>query len=269
MMEDNRPGHYVTFFEYAGGIIMELEKQADQLERIRTKLEQALCKDAEFAEFGASSHRYKLKEKLTAGELADWEAQYGIRLPEPFARFLTEIGNGGAGPYYGIYPLAQATSYTELPALQGRAALHPGMTAEEWNLLTEPLTGERDISDEEYEEARNKALGGMLCIGTQGCEYEMYLVLEGEHRGGLCIPRNFSLTARSSSSMKITSWTGTSAGWMRLFWIMTTHGLAAGCRVTRIRLFSCIGTLLTGSCRPRRWRPCSSSSESPRRPWNS
>ncbi|MEK4003642.1 hypothetical protein [Paenibacillus sp. FSL H3-0333] len=43
---------------------MELEKQADQLERIRTKLEQALRKDAEFAEFGASSHRYKLKEKL-------------------------------------------------------------------------------------------------------------------------------------------------------------------------------------------------------------
>ncbi|MEK3718384.1 SMI1/KNR4 family protein [Paenibacillus sp. FSL R7-0333] len=170
---------------------MELEKQADQLERIRTKLEQALCKDAEFAEFGASSHRYKLKEKLTAGELADWEAQYGIRLPEPFARFLTEIGNGGAGPYYGIYPLAQATSYTELPALQGRAALHPGMTAEEWNLLTEPLTGERDISDEEYEEARNKALGGMLCIGTQGCEYEMYLVLEGEHRGRIVYTSEF------------------------------------------------------------------------------
>lgn len=170
---------------------MNIEKQTAQLERIKTKLGQALRKDAEFAEFGSSSHQYRQEDKLTAGKLADWEAQYGIKLPEPFARFLTEIGNGGAGPYYGIYPLEQATSYTELPALQGRAALHPGMSAEEWNILTEPLTGERDISDEEYEEARNKALGGMLCIGTQGCEYEMCLVLEGEHRGEWCTPPIF------------------------------------------------------------------------------
>ncbi|WP_342476427.1 SMI1/KNR4 family protein [Paenibacillus sp. FSL H7-0350] len=170
---------------------MNIEKQTAQLERIKTKLGQALRKDAEFAEFGSSSHQYRQEDKLTAGKLADWEAQYGIKLPEPFARFLTEIGNGGAGPYYGIYPLEQATSYTELPALQGRAALHPGMSAEEWNILTEPLTGERDISDEEYEEARNKALGGMLCIGTQGCEYEMCLVLEGEHRGRVVYTSDF------------------------------------------------------------------------------
>ncbi|MEK3900139.1 SMI1/KNR4 family protein [Paenibacillus sp. FSL R7-0179] len=170
---------------------MKVEKQDAQFERIKVKLGQARRKDAEFAEFGASSHQYKLKKKLTAGKLADWEARYGIKLPEPFAGFLTEIGNGGAGPYYGIYSLAQATSYTELPALQGRAALYPGMTPEEWNLLTEPLTGERDISDEEYEEARNKALGGMLCIGTQGCDYEMYLVLEGEHRGRIVYTSEF------------------------------------------------------------------------------
>lgn len=41
---------------------MELEQQTAQLERIKVKLGQARRKDAEFAEFGASSHQYKLKK---------------------------------------------------------------------------------------------------------------------------------------------------------------------------------------------------------------
>jgi len=57
------------------------------------------------------------------------------------------------------------------------------MPKEEWNRLTEPLISDEDISDDEYDAALDKVFGGMLCFGTQGCEYDMYIVLTGEHKG--------------------------------------------------------------------------------------
>jgi len=162
-----------------------------QLDRIKMKLNQAMHKDADFSLFGASSHQYRVQEKLKAIELANWQDRNQVTLPESFTQFLTGVGNGGAGPYYGIYSLEKATSYTEHEALLAKPVLHPGMTKEEWNHLIEPLTEDEDISDEDYDKARNKVLGGMLCIGTQGCEYDMYLVLEGEYRGKVVYTSDF------------------------------------------------------------------------------
>ncbi|WP_253944703.1 hypothetical protein [Paenibacillus sp. NEAU-GSW1] len=34
-------------------------------------------------------------------------------------------------------------------------------------------------------------LGGMLCIGRQGCEYDMYLVIEGERKGRIVYSSGF------------------------------------------------------------------------------
>jgi len=166
-------------------------KKESQLDRIKQKLEKAAGKDRTFAVFGASSHQYKVNEKLTAKELANWQATHQATLPESYTQFLQKIGNGGAGPYYGIYSLEKATSYTETIALAGTCILRPEMTKEEWNHLTEPLNSDEDISDLEYDAARDKVLGGMLCIGTQGCEYDMYLVLEGDHRGKIVYTADF------------------------------------------------------------------------------
>jgi hypothetical protein len=158
-------------------------RKETQTDRIKKKLEKARRKDEAFTVFGSSSHKYKVHEKLTAKELTDWQAKNQVTLPEPYALFLTEVGNGGAGPYYGIYPLDKATSSTEGEAMAAACNLRPGMTKEEWNQLAEPLISDEDIPDEEYDAAHNKVMGGMLCMGTQGCEYDMYLVLEGKHKG--------------------------------------------------------------------------------------
>ncbi|GBF75082.1 hypothetical protein PA598K_03464 [Paenibacillus sp. 598K] len=170
---------------------MWFRKKETQLNRIATKLEKAMRKDTELAVFGASTHNYQVNEKLTAKELADWQATYQIKLPEPYAQFLTEVGDGGAGPFYGLYSLEKATSYTESDALTATCMLYPGMAKEEWNHLIEPLISDEDISDSEYEAARNRVLGGMLCIGTQGCDYDMYLVLEGQHKGRVVYTSDF------------------------------------------------------------------------------
>lgn len=88
-------------------------KKETQLDRIKNKLNLAMCKDTAFSEFGSSSHQYRVNGKLAAKELADWQAHNQVTLPEPFAQFLTKVGNGGAGPYYGIYSIEKAASYTE------------------------------------------------------------------------------------------------------------------------------------------------------------
>lgn len=148
-------------------------------------------KDTAFLVFGASSHQYKVDKKLSTKELAKWQAKTQVTLPEPYAQFLTEVGNGGAGPYYGIYSMEKATSYTASHALTTKCVLYPKMRKEEWNYLIEPLISDEDISDLDYEAARDRVLGGMLCIGTQGCEYDMYLVLEGTHRGRVVYTSDF------------------------------------------------------------------------------
>lgn len=166
-------------------------KKETQLDRIKNKLEGALRKDAALLVFGASSHKYKVNQKLTAKELADWQEKHNVTLPEPYAQFLTKVGNGGAGPYYGMYSIEQATSYTDTNALTTKCVLHPRMRKEEWNHLTESLISDEDISDLEYDAARDIVMGGMLCIGTQGCEYDMYLVLDGKHRGKIVYTSDF------------------------------------------------------------------------------
>lgn len=61
--------------------------------------------DRKFRVFGSERHRYRLGQKLTESELAAFELTNGIWLPTDYRRFLSMVGNGGAGPFYGLEPL--------------------------------------------------------------------------------------------------------------------------------------------------------------------
>ena len=160
-----------------------IESNENQVGRIKIKLEKAKHKDKDFSVFGSSSHKYKVNDTITKEKLKEWERVNQVLLPEDFFRFLTEVGNGGAGPYYGVYEIDKILTYTSKNALAAKCVLYPKMPKEEWNRLTEPLTSDENISDDEYDSARDKVFGGMLCFGTQGCEYDMYIVLTGEYKG--------------------------------------------------------------------------------------
>ena len=169
-----------------------LTGEQEQIARIKPKIEKARRKDRKLSVFGARSHKYQMNERLTAEELAKWELKTGVRLPEHFALFLTELGNGGAGPYYGVYDIDKAflntidnQGETEGNHLLEKCSLHPKMTDDEWKSLAAPLIEDedQDIANDEYDEALRKVFGGMLKFGTQGCTYDMYIVIEGEHRG--------------------------------------------------------------------------------------
>ncbi|KQO18789.1 SMI1/KNR4 family protein [Paenibacillus sp. Leaf72] len=154
----------------------------NQLERIKRKLKDAAKVDANHQLFGANSHQYRLHEPLGLEELREFEQKHGIVLPAEYAAFLTNIGNGGAGPYYGIHPLGEKQSI-ELGRMDKPSSIRPELTKEQWKADYPALHDDSNISDEQYEEEQAKAFQGLLNIGEQGCTYETMLMITGEHRG--------------------------------------------------------------------------------------
>ncbi|GAA4209602.1 SMI1/KNR4 family protein [Actinocatenispora rupis] len=57
------------------------------------------------AVFGSAGHGWMLQPPLPADELAEAETQLRVEFPAGYRSFLTEVGSGGAGPAYGLFPL--------------------------------------------------------------------------------------------------------------------------------------------------------------------
>lgn len=69
-------------------------------------------RDPDRQEFGAEDHQYKLNAPVDPVTLARAEELIGGRLPEDYREFLL-LGNGGAGPYYGVLPLEESLARIE------------------------------------------------------------------------------------------------------------------------------------------------------------
>jgi hypothetical protein len=72
---------------------------------IKQKLTALANRDPKYQLFGASYHRYELRPPIPETRLSAMEREYGARLPEEYRHFLVNLGNGGAGPYYGLFKL--------------------------------------------------------------------------------------------------------------------------------------------------------------------
>ncbi len=71
---------------------------SDLLDRLRSV-------DTNFRIFGSKEHRYHLGPILSDAELSIFESSNRIQLPNDYRQFLSTIGNGGAGPFYGLASL--------------------------------------------------------------------------------------------------------------------------------------------------------------------
>lgn len=119
-------------------------------------------------------HRYHLQSPLVADELATFESQHRIVLPEDYRQFLNLLGNGGAGPAYGIFALGQGEEEPLPEAVL--ANLRTGFALNErWNdtaLLAEP---------EHY--YGYQLLAGAMPIATHGCALDYWLIVSGPRKG--------------------------------------------------------------------------------------
>lgn len=163
---------------------MEFDYLSDEhAEYIRDLVKKAAIADQNCEVFGASKHKYKLNQVLSEEEVRQFEEKYHIKLPEEYVFFLTKVGNGGAGPYYGIYSLDDIRNFRtgEVICREGVPAfLDKNLTKEAWDTMMEEME-----DDEKYDALVANMLEGSLTIGTQGCSFDTLLMCKGSEQGKL------------------------------------------------------------------------------------
>ena len=182
-------------------IVQSEMKDLNQIERIKIKLNLAKNTDSFFEVFGASYHKYRLDAPIEIKEVETFEKKYNISLPDGYKVFLTQIGNGGyeyksqvgnsgAGPYYGIFKLGHKNhfcmGYPSNPTLEyltKEPFFNSKTTKEDWDKISENMS--EDITDDEYDKEFEKAYAGILTIGACGCAGYMGIMLSGENTGGI------------------------------------------------------------------------------------
>lgn len=156
--------------------------------------------------FGAISHCFELEDPLSQQELSDLEAQLGVRLPGEYRSFLLEVGAGGAGPSYGLFPVRKAED-----GGWGWVGISADMT--DLTLVHEPFPGCLDeavlaaLFEDEPDEDRiengddydslyeawelrmaetmfpPERTAGAVCVCDHGCALRSWLVVTGPERG--------------------------------------------------------------------------------------
>jgi SMI1/KNR4 family protein SUKH-1 len=151
------------------------------------------------AVFGADSHQYQLNAVAPASAIEGFEKKHRARLPDDYRDFLIHCGNGGAGPYYGLFPLGlfDGSGNGLEPWIEGGgfagvlSRSFPHRAA--WNLPDDRFTMPDDLAGEDAEQAwyeeldkecwRPELVDGAFPICHQGCAYRNLLVVSGPERG--------------------------------------------------------------------------------------
>lgn len=170
------------------------------ISEIPKKLETLKKLDTECKAFGAKAFRYEVLPALSETQVQAIESQYGVRLPDEYRSFLLEVGAGGAGPSYGLFPLVEEggewTWDGDGAVLTGDLGI-PFPHVEAWSMEDSPIwdayPDEEDpdydtLYDAWYEEFveaywHEKWTTGAICICHHGCASRAWLVVSGPERG--------------------------------------------------------------------------------------
>ena len=142
--------------------------------------------------FGANGHHFTLNAPLVEAEVLAFERQHAIELPPEYRRFLIDLGNGGAGPYYGIFPLGAFDGADGDMVAWGDfvgSLAEPFAFREQWNDLTgRPDNALADSDEEEYARRMDaferrywhrSVMNGAFPICHEGCALRIWLVVSG------------------------------------------------------------------------------------------
>ncbi|KAB2350283.1 SMI1/KNR4 family protein [Actinomadura rudentiformis] len=143
-------------------------------DQILTRLAELRGADPDLQAFGADTHQYRLNPPLPEADLVSFETRHGIRLPGEYRDFLQQIGNGGAGPYYGLFPLDGYPARDALPSEHPNFLRTPFPHTRSWN----PPYDTPGYEDDDH-------TTGSLPISHEGCGYIVRLVVTGPERGNL------------------------------------------------------------------------------------
>ena len=150
--------------------------------------------------FGADVHGFRLNPPLSEADVMAFENVHNVSLPHDFRQFLTDIGNGGAGPFYGVFPLGKIDENFGLGTWQEDDGFvgvlsEPFPLEQEWNDIASQPSAELAEGDEsEYSRQmdnfqstywRSSLVNGAIPICHEGCGLRIWLVLTGTQAGYL------------------------------------------------------------------------------------
>jgi hypothetical protein len=149
--------------------------------------------------FGASAHGFEPQAVLQETHVRNFEREYGICLPAEYRHFITQVGNGGAGPYYGVFPLGEMDGLEATLQKWHENDGFVGVLSESFRLACNwnDLTGKPEdgllMTDEgqywkEFEQFEknyfsSSIVDGAIPICHEGCALRIWLVVSGPQAG--------------------------------------------------------------------------------------
>ena len=156
--------------------------------------------------YGSQVHRYELAPVLPVSQVRDFEQRHNIRLPQVYFEFLTQVGNGGAGPDFGLYSLeqlefrnfcthsdrgvpyalaqAEEDYYTFSYTAGSPMMLDSTLTKEKWDKLCAEIEKHREDGDRiAYEAKRRQLYNGVLQIVDTDNSFCPVLICRGDMYG--------------------------------------------------------------------------------------
>lgn len=168
-------------------------------EEIEEILNQARSIDPDCVMFGASAHQYRLNPPIEKSFVEKIEKQYGFQLPEDYFRFITQIGDGGAGPDYGIQPFSSflrkdcslwvekcrkayrhslAKPFTPRPMRADELEEYAIATREQYEKEPDRYFVYENFDPDDWSETN-----GYFNLGTHGCQWDYGIITAGEKFG--------------------------------------------------------------------------------------
>jgi hypothetical protein len=153
----------------------------ERISLIRAKIEAASDIVPGPYDFHYQTHKFTLNPPLSVEQLSAFEAAYRIHLPSEYFLFLTEVGNGGIGPGYGLIPLPDA-----IPGQTGSRTIDDVTKTPRFPWLSRPFpfTGDKQLDAERLESLLPlRELPGCLLLCNHGCCCEELIRCDGPSHG--------------------------------------------------------------------------------------
>jgi hypothetical protein len=139
--------------------------------------------------FGADEHRFLLNPPIPEARATTFESEHNVQLPAEYRHFLTAIGNGGAGPFYGVFPFGlmdagfAKASWIDHQGIVGKLS-EPFAPPEKLNRKSNGSATTRPGGSAAASLSQSP-LNGAIPICLIGCALRIWLVIAGEKAGHL------------------------------------------------------------------------------------
>ena len=175
---------------------------------------------------GFKAHRFQFNKVLKESDVLAFEKKFEIELPVEYRSFLLNLGNGGAGPYYGLLPLEKWDLFLggceddneAYGMLQSPCLLRPDLKERK----EEGVTLIRDEACRKGIYTGWDSYQGTITICDQGCTYYAVLIINGPYTGRIVNIDTMGQAPRFSPYSSFLDWY---EGWLnktlnkeKIFW---------------------------------------------------